>query len=164
MVRVILHHCHAAQAQLHASLMPGLVAVDIRVLHSEHVAATVDIMIHSVTALQARALIASGELDIVDVREPSEWAQGHLPGARLVPLGQLRANTRALLPRDRVLFVCAAGVRSQTAANLAAALGLGDLYNLSGGTRGWVAAGLPLVQDGPGAASGTAAEALGLHP
>jgi rhodanese-related sulfurtransferase len=121
-------------------------------------------MIHSLTPLQAQELIAFGGLDIVDVREPSEWAEGHLPGARLVPLGQLRANPRALLPRDRVLFVCAAGVRSQTAAKVAAGLGLGDLYNLSGGTRSWTAAGLPLVQDAPGAGSGTAAEAVGLHP
>jgi len=46
-----------------------------------------------------------------------------------------------------VLFVCAVGVRSQTAAKLAEATGRTNLYNLSGGTRGWVSAGLPLVQD-----------------
>jgi rhodanese-related sulfurtransferase len=43
--------------------------------------------------------------------------------------------------------VCAAGVRSQAAARLAEANGFHDLYNLSGGTRGWVNAGLPLVKD-----------------
>jgi rhodanese-related sulfurtransferase len=46
-----------------------------------------------------------------------------------------------------VIFVCAAGVRSQTAARLAEQLGYSTLYNLTGGTRGWVNAGLPLVRD-----------------
>src|ERR1700753_3622796 len=105
-------------------------------------------MIKSISPQQARELIASGGLDIVDVREPSEWAQGHLPGARLVPLGQLRAGgVKDLLPRDGIIFVCAAGVRSETAARLAAASGLQTLYNLSGGTRRWASTGLPLVVD-----------------
>ena len=104
-------------------------------------------MIQSITAKQAATLIAAGGLDIVDVREPSEWSHGHLPGARLVPLDELRADTKALLPHDGIIFVCAAGIRSQTAAKLAAATGLQTLYNLSGGTRGWSSAGLPLVRD-----------------
>jgi rhodanese-related sulfurtransferase len=104
-------------------------------------------MIHSVSPQEAKDLIARGDLDVVDVREPSEWSNGHLPGSRLVPLGTLRQDPKGALPRDGVIFVCAAGVRSQTAAQLAAKLGLSELYNLTGGTRGWASAGLPLVQD-----------------
>jgi rhodanese-related sulfurtransferase len=104
-------------------------------------------MIHSLDAKEAQELIARGNFDVVDVREPREWSTGHLPGARLVPLDRLRASPAAALPRDGVIFVCAAGVRSQTAAKVAEATGLRDLYNLSGGTRGWVNAGLPLVKD-----------------
>jgi rhodanese-related sulfurtransferase len=104
-------------------------------------------MINSLEPRQAQELIARGEVDIVDVREPREWRTGHLPGARLVPLDRLRASPRDSLPRDGVIFVCAAGIRSQTAAKLAEANGLTTLYNLSGGTRGWVNAGLPLVND-----------------
>jgi len=104
-------------------------------------------MIEQLTPHQAHELIQRGELDVVDVREPSEWTGGHVPGARHVPLAQLRANPGATLPRDRVLFVCAAGVRSQTAARIAEGLGFTCLYNLSGGTRGWVSAGLPVVHD-----------------
>jgi rhodanese-related sulfurtransferase len=104
-------------------------------------------MIHSLDAKEAQELIAHGNFDVVDVREPREWSTGHLPGARLVPLDRLRASPAAALPRDGVIFVCAAGVRSQTAAKVAEANGLRDLYNLSGGTRGWVNAGLPLVKD-----------------
>ena len=96
---------------------------------------------------QAQELMSRGEVDVVDVRDPSEWADGHMPGARLVPLEQLRAAPKAALPRDGVLFVCAAGMRSQTAARLAAAQGLTRVYSMNGGTRGWAKAGLPLVQD-----------------
>ncbi len=104
-------------------------------------------MIHSVAPEQAQELINRGEVEIIDVRDPSEWSGGHIAGARLVPLDQLRANPKALLARDGILFVCAAGVRSQTAARLAASLGFTRVYNLSSGTRGWVKAGLPLVDD-----------------
>jgi rhodanese-related sulfurtransferase len=108
----------------------------------------VNSMIRSVTPRQAHDLLSSGEVEIVDVRDSKEWAaDGHLPGARLVPLEQLRASPKALLPRDGILFVCAAGMRSQTAARIAAGLGYAQVYSLSGGTRAWVKAGLGLVQD-----------------
>ncbi len=96
---------------------------------------------------QAQELIGRGEVDVVDVREPGEWSAGHLPAGRLVPLGQLRANPKAALPRDGVLFVCAAGIRSQTAARLAEANGLVRVFNLNGGTNAWKNAGLTLVRD-----------------
>jgi rhodanese-related sulfurtransferase len=92
-------------------------------------------------------LIAGGELDVVDVREPHEWSNGHLEGSRLVPLKQLKASPKSLLQRDGVIFVCAAGVRSQAAAKLAVENGLTHVYNLSGGTQSWVRAGLPLAHD-----------------
>jgi rhodanese-related sulfurtransferase len=104
-------------------------------------------MVTSLSPQQAQTLIASTEIDIVDVREPGEWSAGHLPGARLVPLGELRSNPEGALLHDGVIFVCAAGVRSQTAARFAEQLGFNVLYNLSGGTRSWANAGLPLVQD-----------------
>jgi rhodanese-related sulfurtransferase len=114
--------------------------VDVIVSYNRH-------MVTSVSPQQAQALIASSQVDIVEVREPGEWLTGHLPGARLVPLGELRSNPKQALQRDGVMFVCAAGVRSQTAARLAEQLGFSTLYNLTGGTRSWVNAGLPLVQD-----------------
>lgn len=104
-------------------------------------------MIRALTAQQANDLIAAGKVQVVDVRDPAEWADGHLPHARLVPLEQLRANPKKSLPKDNVLFVCAAGVRSQTAARIAAGLGLKNVYSLNGGTRGWVKNGFALVND-----------------
>jgi rhodanese-related sulfurtransferase len=104
-------------------------------------------MIHSVSPQQAQELMSRGDVEVIDVREAKEWSDGHIPGARLVPLEQLRASPKAWLSRDGVLFVCAAGMRSQTAARIAAGLGLAKIYNLSGGTRAWVKAGLALEQE-----------------
>jgi rhodanese-related sulfurtransferase/transcriptional regulator with XRE-family HTH domain len=94
---------------------------------------------------EAEALMAAGDIDIVDVREPSEWATGHVPGARHVPLGQLRASPDAAALGKRVLFVCASGGRSLTAAKLADARGVAETFSLDGGTSGWAAEGLPIV-------------------
>lgn len=104
-------------------------------------------MVNRLSPQEARDLIANGQVDVIDVRDPGEWSTGHLPGARHVPLAELRSNPQQALPRDGVMFVCAAGVRSQTAARLAEQLGLSSLYSLNGGTRSWASAGLPLVQD-----------------
>jgi rhodanese-related sulfurtransferase len=104
-------------------------------------------MVHSISPQQAYELISRGEVDVVDVRDPGEWAGGHVPAARLVPLEQLRENPKSSLVRDSVVFICAAGVRSQTAARIAAAYGLKTIYSVNGGTRAWVKAGLPLVND-----------------
>jgi rhodanese-related sulfurtransferase len=76
-----------------------------------------------------------------------EWSTDHVPGARLVPLRDLREHPKTALPRDGVIFVCAAGVRSATAALPAVENGLSKVYNLHRGTRGWVRAGLSLVTD-----------------
>jgi len=104
-------------------------------------------VVQSITPQQAQALISQGQLDIVDVREPREWSNGYVPGSRLVPLGELRQSPKAALQRDGVIFVCAAGVRSQAAAKLALENGLTNVYNLTGGTQSWVRAGLPLARD-----------------
>ena len=102
-------------------------------------------MIHQITPQAAQELIAAGAVEIVDVREAHEWASGHLAGARHVPLDRVRRDPAGSLPRDGVLFVCAAGVRSETAARIALANGLTRVYNLTAGTRGWLKAGLSLV-------------------
>ncbi|MBX3189621.1 MAG: rhodanese-like domain-containing protein [Labilithrix sp.] len=104
-------------------------------------------MFARVNPSEAQALIASGAVEVVDVRDPSEWARGHVPGARLCTLASLRAEPRANLPRDGVLFVCAGGVRSQTAARIASDFGLTRVYSLVGGTQSWVKAGLPLANE-----------------
>ena len=104
-----------------------------------------DFVIKTLSPEQAQALITSGECDVVDVREPREWSKGHLPGARLVSFDRLRQSPKSALQRDNVIFVCAAGVRSQAAAKVAVESGFSNVYNLHGGTRNWVSSGYALV-------------------
>ncbi len=101
-------------------------------------------MLRAVSPQEAKELIDQGAVDVVDVRDPEEFATGHVPKARNVPLGQLKADPKGRLPRDNVLLVCAKGVRSQTAADVAQGIGLQQLFHLAGGTSAWTSAGLPL--------------------
>jgi rhodanese-related sulfurtransferase len=91
------------------------------------------------------ALLVSGEVDVVDIRDTQEWSDGHIPGARLVPLDDLRADPAKTLPRSNIVFVCGQGLRSLTAAKLADRLGIGKVYSLDGGISNWTRAGLELV-------------------
>lgn len=109
-------------------------------------------MVRSMAPRDAAALLAQGGVDVIDVREPEEWATGHLPGARSFPLGQLQRNPDAIEHAKRVLFVCARGGRSRAAAELFEARGHVEVYDLEGGTSAWTAAGLP-VEVPPGAGS-----------
>ena len=104
-------------------------------------------MVISLTPAELQALqAAQPALDLVDVRDPEEWVGGHIAGARLVPLAELRADPDASLSRGKpIVFVCAKGVRGMQAAKLAERFGYEPVYNLDGGTKGWQGAGLPLV-------------------
>jgi rhodanese-related sulfurtransferase len=111
-------------------------------------------MVQAISPQRAQELIDSGTVEVVDVREAHEWATGHLAAARSVPLSRLRTNVKASLPRDKVIFVCQAGSRSNMAAQLALAAGLTEVYNLTGGTRAWAAAGFSLVRPADNQATG----------
>ncbi|RPH69460.1 MBL fold metallo-hydrolase, partial [bacterium] len=81
---------------------------------------------------------------VVDVREPWEYQQGHVPGAVLIPLGQLSARVNELDPEKPVAVICASGNRSQSAAALLGQKGFKTVYNISGGTGAWMYSGLEL--------------------
>ena len=117
-------------------------------------------MVRTVAPAEASTLLAAGNLTVVDVREPSEWATGHVPGARLVTLGALQANFASAGLAGPVLFVCAKGGRSMTAAELALASGLVDVMSLDGGTAAWVAEGLPVERPGVVSAPPPSTDAL----
>jgi hydroxyacylglutathione hydrolase len=81
------------------------------------------------------------------VREPAEWTDGHIAGARHIPMGQV-AGRLAELPRDRrIALTCAGGVRSSLVASMLLARGFTDLINVWGGMTGWIQSGLPTVRD-----------------
>ncbi len=96
-----------------------------------------------VDVTRAKELVDAGA-DLIDVREPREYAAGHIPGARLVPLATFLARPREQIRRDGVVFVCSVGARSAVACEMAAAVGLSRVYNLEGGTKEWAREGLAI--------------------
>ncbi|MFE9651243.1 rhodanese-like domain-containing protein [Streptomyces sp. NPDC006365] len=81
---------------------------------------------------------------VVDVREADEYAAGHVPGARLMPLRSVLARCDEL-PADRPVYViCASGNRSRTAADWMNSRGI-DAYSVADGTGAWVRNGGPVV-------------------
>ena len=94
---------------------------------------------------EAERLVKEENALIVDVREPYEWAEGHIPGAVHVPLGSLLSRAKEL-PRDRPLVMqCHLGYRSLQAAMALRQLGFTDVRNLLGGIAAWEQEGLPLT-------------------
>ncbi len=93
---------------------------------------------------RASRLIADGFIAL-DVREPDEFAAGHLPGATHIPLGQLQARF-AELSRDRpILTYCGHGERAATALSLLERAGFSPLANLDGGFESWSDSRLPVA-------------------
>ena len=79
----------------------------------------------------------------VDVRERSEYAQAHVPGARLMPMGELSARLDELDRRRPVHVICASGNRSKAMTSLLRGAGF-DAVSVAGGTRAWIESGRPV--------------------
>ncbi len=106
-------------------------------------------MIESITPQQAAARLSRGEAVLIDVREPAEFAAGHIAEAMSVPLAKL-SEILANLPAGKpVIFQCERGVRGERACERAATAGLRDVANLAGGLAAWRQAGLPILGAGP---------------
>ena len=87
------------------------------------------------------------DLVVLDVREPAEWADGHIPGAHHIPMRQVTERLDEI-PRDRrIALTCAGGTRSSLVGSLLLARGFTDLVNVWGGMTGWVQAGQPTTRD-----------------
>lgn len=85
-----------------------------------------------------------GGAAIVDVREPGEYVAGHVPGAVLIPMGQLPGRVTELDRNAPVYVVCASGNRSATMTQFLRSEGF-DAYSVAGGTSGWARSGRPVV-------------------
>lgn len=96
--------------------------------------------VQSMDVNQAKALInkaSTQELNILDVRQPKEYEQGHIPGSKLVPLPELGNRLNELDPDKSTLVYCAVGGRSRAAAQMLSGKGYQTVYNLKGGFKAW---------------------------
>ncbi|WP_321494333.1 rhodanese-like domain-containing protein [uncultured Desulfobacter sp.] len=89
---------------------------------------------------QAKKFISThptGETTILDVRQPSEYEESHIPGAVLIPLSELSDRLGELDPDKPTLVYCAIGGRSRVAAQMLAGKGFKQVINVSGGIKAW---------------------------
>lgn len=99
-----------------------------------------------VTVQELAAIL--NEMQVIDVRRPTEFQGGHVPGSLHLPLTDLLDNSeigdRIIDPKKATAVICGTGYRSSIACHSLAAQGFIELYNVEGGTQAWVAAGLGL--------------------
>ncbi|MBE3556624.1 MAG: molybdopterin-synthase adenylyltransferase MoeB [Firmicutes bacterium] len=87
-----------------------------------------------------------GEVYLLDVRNPDEYAQSHIEGSHLLPLPSLPEHLNEV-PKDRkVICICHVGQRSAQAARLLRAAGYRSVYNMTGGMLAWESEGRPVVR------------------
>jgi glyoxylase-like metal-dependent hydrolase (beta-lactamase superfamily II)/rhodanese-related sulfurtransferase len=88
--------------------------------------------------------LAEHQALVLDVREPNEYAEGHLPGAISIPQADLAIRLEDIPKQQDVLVVCRSGTRSLASARFLRGLGYQQVSNLENGTTGWIAAGHPV--------------------
>jgi len=92
-----------------------------------------------------RRMDAGEKFVLVDVREESEWAQGHLPGAIHLGKGIIERDVEQRVPDTgaKIILYCGGGFRSALAAENLQKMGYSNVESMDGGWRGWIGAGLP---------------------
>ncbi len=89
--------------------------------------------------------LRDGSMLLVDVREPHEFAAGHIPNSVSHPLSTFDPAALPVEEGRRIVFSCAAGVRSVRAIEFAQAAGLGLSEHFAGGFKAWSLAGEPIA-------------------
>lgn len=102
---------------------------------------------NAVSPLQATLMINREDAIVVDVREAEEYARGHVPNARHIPLGQFdkRLQELAKYKEKPVIVMCQSGNRSHSACGSLRKAGFDKVFHLAGGLSGWEQAGQPVT-------------------
>jgi rhodanese-related sulfurtransferase len=98
-----------------------------------------DVDVHTVAAIKD-----SEDVYLLDVREPWEYEEAHIPGVTLLPMGEV-ANRLDEIPRDKeVIVTCRSGNRSGQVTDFLRQNGFDNVHNMTGGILDWQAAGYPV--------------------
>jgi rhodanese-related sulfurtransferase len=93
--------------------------------------------VKTITADELAVRMSQGKPVLLDVREPYEFAEGHIRGARNVPLGTLADKAGRLDPGVQTLLICASGHRSARGARQLTKAGFTEVYSVKGGMHAW---------------------------
>lgn len=101
-----------------------------------------------VTLLQATQMMNQSRCTILDVRNPTEFATGHIKNAKNIPVADLSKRITELEKQKAhtVITVCASGTRSATASAVLTRAGFANVVSLEGGMSAWQSQGLPCVR------------------
>jgi adenylyltransferase/sulfurtransferase len=103
----------------------------------QHTTAAVEVAgVPEVDAAEARRLIDDGA-QLIDVREPWEWAISHIPGATMIPMGEIASRTSEIDPNRTAIIHCAVGARSAQVVQDLQRAGYTKVLNLAGGIVEW---------------------------
>ena len=91
-------------------------------------------------------LDAGEKFHLLDVREESEWARGHLPGATWMGKGIIERDVETKIPdkNAKIVLYCGGGFRSALAGDNLQKMGYSNVISMDGGWRGWTEAGYPV--------------------
>ncbi len=98
--------------------------------------------VKSMDSIKAKSFMDQQSIDdftLLDVRQPSEYEQEHIPGAKLIPIPDLGDRLDELDPDKTIVVYCAVGGRSRVAAQMLAGKGFNSVVNLAGGIKSWSA-------------------------
>ncbi len=102
-----------------------------------------------ITVQTLQAALHDGTAPLVlDVRDDSEWAEGHIAGAIHIPFQQIQRRLAEVPPGRTIATICGGGIRSSIAASLLQRAGYAAVQNVAGGIDAWRAAGLPMTTEG----------------
>ncbi|MFZ0634998.1 MAG: rhodanese-like domain-containing protein [Candidatus Acidiferrales bacterium] len=96
-----------------------------------------------------KRLDAGEKFILVDTREDSEWARGHLPGAIHLGKGVIERDVEKTIPDHSapIVLYCGGGFRSALAADNLQKMGYTNVISMDGGWRGWTESGFPIAKD-----------------
>ena len=122
-----------------------VVVVGILISHQPAVSSAAEKALPLEVSVSEAADLRDAGAFMLDVREPEEWMAGHIPGATLIPLGEL-ASRVSEVPTDRqVVVVCRSGNRSATGRDILRDAGLEQVTSMAGGMNQWAGAGYETV-------------------
>lgn len=109
----------------------------------DRTAAGVGTPIPEVSPTEAQEMLERGGVQLIDVREPWEYVEAHIPGCRLIPMGDVPSRLREIDPDAPAIVYCRSGGRSGKIVSMLRGAGYGKALNLKGGILAWVNAQLP---------------------